>query len=398
MPRTLTIVFVVVLVVLLPVQARCGSPYSANGLGFMIPDDPGISRSLGGAGTALGGGVNMMRGNPALLATFKRASYSVSTMYDNINTDMDTPENPVHSKNNLSLLKFVLPMGKGIVMSWGLSPYSRTDVTIDLESKDKVAYNDIMTTKGGINVSTFGISGSALNRIYFGASANYHFGAIEENWSRMFADSLNLHNKTDYLKKKFKGYSTTIGVMVIPVKKVYIGAGYTTQANLDLNVVLHPGNPVDPEVPVYTRKVKLPSTFRLGVASDITEKLLVAADFTHEQWEDAAVSDKEKDMYSNSYRFGGGIRFLPSTRIGAPFLLKLPLSIGFKTGSLYHKSYPTGNKVTETAVTFGFEIPLMRNIGRLYNSFEYGVRGNKSDNGWEETFFSFGLSFVGTIL
>ena len=397
MVRSVAVSLLLFVVLLFPGEAYCGSPYSAGGLGFIIPDETGFSQAIGGAGTAVGNGVNMMRGNPALLGTFKIPTYSLATHYDNIQTDIDNPDKPVYAKLNLSLIKFVLPLGKGIVMGWGLSPYSRTDVTINISSNPGDIFQDKMKSSGGINVSTFGLSSSIRNRVFFGASVNYYFGVIAENWTRTFPDNPEMHGKTDYLNRKFSGYSASAGILVNPFKRVFLGAGYTTKADVDMNIVLHAGSSLDPEVPVTTRKVNLPSTLRLGISSRFTDRVIAAFDYTVEWWEDAAVTPRDKLMYSDSMRYGGGLRFTPSARINAPFYLKLPISAGFKAGTLYYNSYPLIESVKEKSLTLGIEIPFGGGTGRLYNSFEYGIRGDKSKNGWEETFFRYGLSFIGII-
>ncbi len=399
MPRNATILLLAVLA-LIPDKVYCGSPYSAGGLGLIMPDNTGITRSIGGAGIAVGEGVNMIRDNPALLGTFSSPSYSIGSLYDRIQTDIGGIENPIHAKYNLSLLKFVLPVWRGVVMSWGLSPYSRTDVTLLITSKPDDIFRDEMTTSGGINVSTLGLAASFRKRVYFGAGLNYYFGAIEENWKRTFPDSIpGMHGTTDLLKKKYKGYSGTIGILYKPLQQTYIGIGYTSQADLDLNVILQPGNPLDPEVPVYPdpQSRKLPSCFRVGISSYFSERLMATIDYSAEQWESAAQTLKEKTMYTDSWKIGGGLRFIPSTGINDPFLMKLPLSVGLRAGKLYYKSFPMKNNVTEKAVTFGVEIPVGGGLGRVYNSFEFGIRGDKGKNGWKETFFSYGLSLVGVI-
>ena len=397
MPRSATILLLIVLA-LIPDKAYCGSPYSALGLGFLMPDNTGVTRSIGGAGVAVGEGVNMIRGNPALIGTFSSPSYSIGSLYDRIQTDIGGPENPIHAKYNLSLLKFVLTVWRGVIMSWGLSPYSRTDVTIRVNPKPDDIFRDEMTTSGGINVSTFGLAASFRKRVFFGAGLNYYFGAIEENWIRTYPDSVpGMHGTTDLLKKKYKGYSGTVGILYKPLQRTYVGIGYTSQADLDLNVVLQPGNSLDPEVPVYSQSRKLPGSLRVGMSSYFSERLMAAIDYSVEQWESAAQTDKEKTMYTDSWRIGGGLRFIPSTGINDPFLMKLPLSVGLRAGKLYYKSYPMKNTVTEKAVTFGVEIPVGGGLGRAYNSFEFGIRGDKGKNGWKETFFSYGLSLVGVI-
>ena len=130
-----TAVFVLLLMILgMPESAMCGSPYSANGFGVIIPDNFGISKSLGSSGVAIGEAANMMRGNPAVFATYVRPAYSIAALYEKRNTDIGGKDNPINAKTNFNLIKFVLPVYKGIVVSWGLSPYSRSDVKIGMES------------------------------------------------------------------------------------------------------------------------------------------------------------------------------------------------------------------------------------------------------------------------
>lgn len=380
-----------------PDFAEGGSPYEANGFGTIIPDNTGKSRSLGSAGIALGDGTNMMRGNPALLGTFTRHSYSVSMLYDRATMFMDGIDQPSYAKSKPNLLKFVIPFGRGIVASWGLSPYSRTDVTIGINPEPGNNYSDKVKTSGGINISTLGIAGSIKQKLYFGAALNYHFGTNEENWTRTFDSDSDLQGRTNYLKKKYKGYSTTFGILANPYKSMSVGFGYTTQTDLEMNVMVRSGNLLDPEIPFTGRNTKLPSVLRMGVSSQFGRRLTAVFDYSFEQWEDIAETAKEKLMYNNSYQFGGGLRFVPSTRINAPFYMKLPLSAGFKYRTLYYKSYPKIDTVSERAVTLGLEMPLKKRIGTLTSSLEYGVRGDKSKNGWDETYLSFELSLVGMI-
>jgi hypothetical protein len=373
-----------------------GSPYSAGGLGLMLADDSGISRSMGGAGIAVADVGNMMRGNPALLGTFATPAYSIGARYLHSETDMGSGDNPLYARLNLDLLKFVFPVWRGVVVSWGLSPYSLTDVHLDLPEEASAIYDDTMKRTGGISVSTAGISFSLKQRVYFGAALNYSFGSIEENWTRVFSDS-TMHDKTDYLNKKYHGYSQTLGILVRPLDRTYIGVGFTTRTDCKMSAVLHPNNDRDVTIPAYARHMRLPSELRVGVSSHLGERFLAAVDYSTAQWEKAATTDREGMMYANSYQISGGLRFAPTTRLNTPLLKSIPLSIGFRHGRLYYKSFPKIDDVTETAVSFGVEIPIGKETGRLFNSFEYGVRGSKSSNGWRETFFGYGISLVGVI-
>ena len=143
--------------------------------------------------------------------------------------------------------------------------------------------------------------------------------------------------------------------------------------------------------------ISLPSQWRFGVASHFGKRLSASMDISSVQWEDAARTLKEKEMYSNTYYFGTGVRFIPSTALGASYLKTLPISAGFKMGTLYYKSYPLIDSVFEKAVTAGIELPLKDNNGTVIMSYEFGTRGDKGKNGWDETYMSIGLSLIGII-
>ena len=120
-------------------------------------------------------------------------------------------------------------------------------------------------------------------------------------------------------------------------------------------------------------------------------------DIKFAQWEDAARQPKEKEMYNNTYRFGAGLRYILSSRPSAKYYETLPLSAGFRFGTLYYKSSPKINPVFEKAVTLGIELPLKGEVGSIIISFEYGLRGDKNKNGWDENFMSVGVLLIGKI-
>jgi len=393
--RLATWAFLLSAIFAVPHEASCGSPYSANGIGSIVPDDYGSARSMGGAGTASVG--SLINGNPALLGTFPSQVYSVGATWSSTKTYLGGASQPEYAKTNPDHLKFILPIAKGIVLGWGLTPYSRTDIRIELPRTEGSPYQDKLDSSGGINVSNLGLAGTYRNRLFYGVAMNYHFGTIEERWSRSFPDTDELHSTTDYLRKKYKGYSFAFGVIVNPYKETYLGFGYTSQSDLRLNALVSAGSIGDPETPVLNRDVKLPATFRVGVTSVLNNHLIAACDYSFEQWENAAETDKEKEMYADVRRFGVGLRYIPLTRQFAPYYLTLPITVGFKYGNMYYKSYPEVDSVNEKALTFGLEVPLFNNLGSLKSSLEYGVRGDKDKNGWDETYMSFGISLSGVI-
>ena len=397
--RHLTIISLFIgIAILIVSNGWCGSPYSANGIGTIIPDDIGRTRGMGGAGIANGDGMNLLRDNPALLGTFDKFSFSYGALYNHTKTNISSEESSTYGKTNPNMIKITLPIAKSFALGWGLSPYSRTDINIMMSSvQNGFQINDIISSSGGISVSSAVIAGSYKDVIHFGFSLNYNFGMIKEDWERTFPENNELLETTYYVKRKYKGYSETIGILANVYKNTSVGLGYTSKSDIDMNTYIISGIITNPEKLIKTKKVSLPASWRIGISSELIERLKAAMDFTFVQWENAAYEPKEKEMYNNTYRLGAGIRYIPSNRPNAMYLKKLPLSVGFKFGTLYYKSYPKINTVLERAITLGVEIPLKEDMGAIITSFEYGIRGDKAKNGWDETFMSVGVSLIGEI-
>ena len=173
--------------------AFCGSPYSANGFGTIIPDDIGRSKGMGGVGIANDDDINLLRDNPALLSAFEIFSFAFGATYGYSKTNIQGSENPTYGKIDPDVIKIVLPLTKGIVIGWGLSPYSKTDINLLIPNvQNGININDVMSSFGGINVSSAGIAGTYKDIIRVGISLNYTFGMIQEEWERTFPDNDNL--------------------------------------------------------------------------------------------------------------------------------------------------------------------------------------------------------------
>ena len=378
--------------------ALCGSPYSANGIGNVIPDDIGRSKSMGGVGIANDDGMNLLRDNPALLSAFDRFSFAFGALYGHTKTNIAGGENPTYGKIDPDVIKVILPIAKGVVLGWGLSPYSKTDTNILMPNiQNGVQINDTMFSFGGINVSSAGIAATYKEVIRVGFSLNYNFGMIQEEWKRTFPDNNELLTSKYFIKKKYKGYSNTLGILASIYKNTTLGIGYTTKSDMEMSTYVLSGYITNPEKLLITKTATLPSSWRIGIFSELRENLNAGMDIKFAQWEDAARQPKEKEMYNNTYRFGVGLRYIPSSRLNAKYYQTLPLSAGFRFGTLYYKSYPTINPVFEKAVTFGIEFPLKGEVGSIIISFEYGLRGDKNKNGWDENFMSAGVLLIGKI-
>jgi len=387
--------FVGCVFVVLSTAAFAGTPSSANGIGMLVPDDSGRSRGMGGAGIAVDDGKNLLQGNPALISSFKNPSYGFGVTYDRVSTNISSGAKSTFARTDPTVIRFVLPLYRGIALGWGLTPYSETDVKLELPSTDGAIYTDTISSSGGINLSSFQLAASFLS-IRAGAAVNYYFGEIKEEWIRDFNGAEGINNSSEYIKKQYHGYGATVGVLA-KFSKVSLGAGYTTQSSLDEIKHMQPSGENMSDISIENGTVRLPSTIRLGAAMDISRRLSAALDYSRSGWSDAARTDREKRMYEDTWTIGGGIRFIPSVSPIADYMSGIPLSLGFHYGTLYYKSFPKIDTVREASLTLGIELPFVNKSGGLITSYEIGKRGDTDSNGWDETFFRVGVSLAGTI-
>lgn len=374
----------------------CGTPYSANGIGSLLNDNAGRAMGMGGVGVANDDGESILRDNPALIAGAKKNILALSVVYSKTKTMMGNDGDFTYSKSLPSAFKIVLPIYKGIVLGWGLYPYSRTDINMLFKgSQDGIQTRDEVSSTGGVNVSSASVAGSFRNYVRVGFAFNYNFGMISENWERTFPSDSLLTSSYYQLKRKFGGYSKSVGVVANVTKWMALGAGYTTKSEMDQRITVHTGTISDPEKILTTVTTVLPETWRTGVMLKFGEKFSAGSDIAYAGWEKAARTAKEKQLYNNTIKIGTGIRYNPTPRFSDAYYKKIPVSIGFSYGSLYYKSYPVIDTITEKSVTLGVEFPLRNNAGSILTSLEYGKRGDKSKNGWDENFMCFGISFIG---
>lgn len=374
-------------------------PYAANGFGLQVRDDAGRSRGMGGAGGSDADGYNLLRGNPALNSGVTRFTFSFGAAYNRGNTAIDSAESESWGKTDAELLSLTIPLPGTFVLGWGLAPLTRTDVQLYRDSvQDGQSIHDETDMTGGINISTMSIAGTFKDVIRFGYSLNYNFGAIQEGCLRTFPADSSLNASAYYLKRKYQGYSHSAGIIFEMGKWVTAGFGYTTQASLDKTTEVVLTNITNDPTVLGDGSAKYPASWRFSLYTHPNERLSGGVDISRELWEDAAETTAEQAFYSDSYSIGAGIRYVPSSRQSDPFYMKLPLTVGFRTGTLYYKSYPVVDVVKEHAVTFGVEFPLRNNSGSVFTTFDAGIRGDKSTNGWQDVFTGFSIVLIGKIL
>ena len=379
-----------------PSAAWCGTTPMANGLGFEVADDVGTARAMGGVGIANADGINLLRGNPALISAVSRYTFGFGASYISTDTKISGTGSDTNGLTDSEMLMIAVPVTRGIVIGWGLRPFTRTNVHIkssDIQNGEQTT--DTISITGGINTSSSSIAWSYRGLFRIGYSMNYHFGTTQEEWSRTFPGNDGLIPTSYYLKKRYGGYSHTLGAIASIGDIVSLGFGYTTETTLTNDNFVVPNSLENDNIRLDKESVKLPAQVRFGMFAQLNENLGGGIDITYEPWEDAALSLKEQRQYSDVIRIGTGFRFVPGTRQTDPYWKRMPISVGLKYATLYYKSYPVVDAIVEKAFTCGIELPFKNEIGSLATSLEVGTRGTQNANGWSETYMGFSLSLIG---
>ena len=374
--------------------AQASPIYSSNGVGALQPDEIGWTKAMGGAGIANADGENTMLRNPALMAAFTRYTFSFGINHARNTTFSGDSSAPGFAQTNVEHFKMVLPVRKGFALGWTVAPLSRSNSVIEFSGD---GFTDEVVYTGGINVSSVSFAGSFRDFLRMGASINYNFGTVEQGWERGFGTE-GLYDSLDFIKSKYKGYNYTFGVITKIMYDTSFALAYNTKSDLDHSLRIKPGGYSNPESVLATGTARIPESMTAGL-SRAFGKFTANADFSMSKWEDAAITDLERVMYTDTNYFTCGIKYTPVNRLGTalPFYRKIPLAVGFKTGNLYYKSFPKVDTVTETAVTFGFGIPFLDDEASLVTSIEIGSRGDKGKNGWEESYINVGFLVSGLI-
>lgn len=381
----------------LPAPGYGDSPYTSNGLGYETAVDNGPARGMGGVGIADINGYTLLGGNPALLAGVTRSTLVFGASNNFVSTSVDAGSEQ-SARTDADILSFAFPVGRRIVIGWGLRPFSRANASIALDHvQDGQHLRDTVDVTGGITTSATSIAGSISDRIRFGYSMNYHFGTIQEEWHRTFPDNSQLLPTAFFLKRKYSGYSHSFGTVASFGKLLSVGVGYTTGSSLEQKDDVVLTDMSNPDIHAGRRSANLPRILQFGVFSNLNDRMGVGLDAAFENWKDAAVTAQEREQYTNTVRIGAGFRYRPNAEDTAPYYQKIPLTAGLRYRTLYYKSHPVVDVVRETVLTAGAEFPLKSNLGILAASVEAGIRGDKQANGFRESIFGFNIALIGNM-
>lgn len=369
-------------------QNNTSSPYSRYGYGELADRSFGAGRAMGGIGYGLRSSKQINPMNPASYS----ATDSMTFIFDfGVSGQMswyDDGTNKQKNKNgNVEYIAMQFPITKRIAFSAGVLPYSYVGYDFGhIETVENETYVNTFTGTGGLNDIYAGLSIDIWKkRLSVGVNAGYLFGTVKHTNNLSFATSttalpvqykqeiqvndLKLDFGLQYTHPLSKTDRFTVGVAFTPSNKLNAkvyntkteGASNTASAVVTIDTLSN-------------LAFDIPESYGIGFSYVRQNKLTAGMDFRYETWDDARFEDK-KDVFTNRYRVGGGIEYIPG-HSERSFTKRMRYRVGGHYGNSYQQVNVSELKLSnagykEYGASIGFGLPLIDNRSFLNLSFEY---------------------------
>jgi hypothetical protein len=401
--------------VTLSAQSNTNSPYSRFGLGELNRQGLVQNLSMGGAAIGIHSGSQINYINPAAYTAIDTMSFLFDFGVSGSQTRYETNSlNTTGTNFNIHHIA----MGFGISKNWkasvGIVPYSSVGYNIT-ESKylsGAGLLDYYYKGSGGLNKFYMGTAVKFFNHVSIGANLSYIFGYLNYantvvfpsglyGASTVFENRLSIADMTYNLGIQ---YHETIG------EKMFftVGAVFDNETNLKTSRALvqtttYPGTKtsvgdsviIDPSFVVNSEKhsaqTVYPMNMGLGFSFGIKNKLMIAGDYSSQEWSKAIIPGKS-DSLVNSSSINLGVEFIPNDQAIQGYLNHIRLRAGFYSS----KSYLSfrGEQINDNGISFGFGLPFKGTRSSFNLGFTAGQRGTLNSNLIRETYgiVNFGLT------
>ncbi|GEM_PF-35007 len=371
------ILYILILLSVLPAvvaaQNATSSPSSRYGYGELIPATPISYRAMGGVSAA------MRRSSSINLA--QPASYtgrdSLTFMFDIAGSFLYTAYNDAVGKanklnGNLEYVNLSFPLYKRyIAFAAGISPYSA--VGYNFAVSDSVAshkYNVKYNGEGGITQLTAGLSVNLFDWVSFGANFYYMFGDVTNITELSFSES-DISGTYMYRLMHVSSIRGRYGAQLHHTfarrHNITLGAVYEPRQRLRGEYVQYELTTLD-SVRLQSSGFQTPEFINAGISYAFDDRLIVAFDYTRENWSKALYFGEQNQLSDRSiYAVGFEYRHNPFSRNYAERML---WRAGFSLGS----SYSPLAYQTDWSAAVGLAFPLRTSATLINLTLEYNRR------------------------
>lgn len=396
------------------------SPYSMYGIGELNTPGTLPTRSMGGAGVAMRSPASVNLLNPAALSAMPRRSFLFDfgiegqNYYNSQKVDGATKKS-AYNTVNFHEIAFQLPLGKGIGLGFGLTPYSSVGYRTKSTQIDG-AYgwsSYVFQGEGDITEAKAGLGWEIFKRFSIGVAAKYYWGQIDRTY---YMTPTNIVDNTvitptvgtdTYGVSRFKAQ---FGVQWTPVftakRMLSIGATYDLGGSLRPEVTrnVHIGDLVNSTVQDGSAHLalSLPQQVAVGIFYS-SAKVSLGVDYVYQNWRGENEGLEEttaagyKVAYTNTSTIKAGVEYTPNRSDSRRFLKRWSYRAGFRYGD-YNQTF-NGTRLPQFAVTLGIGIPVrFLSASNVDIGFEYGQRGRSGNIAPQagfikQRYFKFALGF-----
>lgn len=398
-------------------QATTSSPYSAYGVGGVVPQTFAPSKGMGNIASGLRMPESINISNPASYSSFVLTNIDLGVHggYDQLSTSSAKENN-----YNFALDHFALgfPLSNKMGASLGIIPFSNSGYQVGKSSvfqqTDTVAYKNELLGEGGYSQVYFGVGYEIAKNFSIGVNLGYLFGDIKRTTSTVLNDITAVNSRTT-VSTSASGFLLKYGaqytIVQSPEKRWTIGYFGSTKTKVkttqntifDRYILNSAGDPIPVDTVYNNSGVKghfiLPTSHTLGFTFNRVNKLIAGADFDYQQWsqfsQDGQVTDF-KDMYGVRL----GAQYTPDIYSVSSYLKRVDYRIGFN----YYKSYLNlnGQDINEMDLTLGLGLPLSNQFfggllhtgSKLNVAIQLGTRGTTSAGLIKERYANLYLGFT----
>jgi hypothetical protein len=389
------------------------SPYTTFGIGEPYGSALVNQQGMAGIGVSQPQFLFINNQNPALLvynSVFSAFQAGLITERRNISGDT-LSETSQGGNMNYLVTAFPIKPTKWTT-SVGLMPYTSVNYRLQYDDGIINSLEEVRVTEEGSGGLTqlYWSNGVRLTKdLAVGLKAAYIFSSIVNTYKNQLIDSDQPVNFIAAVEEKayVKDFAFGTGISFSKDSlfnrqqyRLNIGAVYNFSTKLDARKTdrLYRTNSVGDTtdvslLPTSTNgSFSIPSSFTVGISLTRGMQWNIGTEFSYQDWSLFRNVNGQNDGLEQSWRIAVGGELTPDPFAAENYLKR----ITYRTGLSVEQNpfFANGSPVRDLGINFGFSLPAGRQNSVDF-AFQYGKRGNKSENLLQEDYFKiyFGITF-----
>ncbi|MCB0630527.1 MAG: hypothetical protein R2824_29305 [Saprospiraceae bacterium] len=359
-----------------------GSPYSAFGIGDLLPTGFGLQEAFSGTGIGMANAYFVNNTNPASLTSIERPISMIFDLGLNFGMTQTRAEESAPYQPDGSLTNFNLWFRISRLWSsnLGLQAYSKVGYNIVDERYNPSAggdYSMVYTGKGGVNRIYWGNAWQITPHLSVGGNLNLLFGTIED--AQTFLSDNSLSGFTIKSENHLLGVGWDAGLQYrIPMgkKNLVLGLIYANPINLSsekTSQLLAVQDTLE-QVSIWDEAFRIPKKLGVGFSFKASERLNLAADYTVQPWSEGRLNE-DLSLY-NTRAFSVGVEFIPNYDKYYGYYQQTLVRAGFRVQDAYLEV--DGRQAKQWQASLGIGLPFNRYRNHLNLTYTYMQRGTSS--------------------